>query len=401
MMILDDNFWSWVNDHIADDTNRLRLKYGRSSGGFDYDSAILQIECRKRFNKKLSQTLAADPHFYFPSKLSGEQSTSDRLADFHSGLVLPDEPMADLTSGLGIDVMHCSRSCSDVTAVERDHVIADALRYNAPNLGCDNITVICGDCRDFISSYKGPKFGTIFIDPARRAQDGSRVYALADCEPDVVAMLDEFSHKCRRLVIKMSPMLDISHTLNELKGCKRIIALGNTTECKELIAVKDFDGVPCETVIEAVTLCDDSMNSFSFTHSEEMDAKSRPSDNPKPGDYLYEPYPSTMKIGAQKLLAERFDLSTFHPNTRLFHSPNVNKDFPGEIFRIERVIEYASKNIKRIKSEYPFISVSAKNFGVSADALRKQLGVRDGGNKRLIALTDSRGNHQMLIVSIL
>lgn len=399
MPTLDDNFWNWVNEHTGDDTDKLRLKYGRSTNGFDYDAAILQIECRKRFGKKLSQTLAKDPLFYFPNKLSGEQSTSDRLAAFHSELVRCGESMADLTSGLGIDVMHCSRQCSEVKAIELDAATASALIYNAPRLGCDNIDVHCCDCRDFLSSYNGPKIGTVFIDPARRAQDGSRVYALSDCRPDIVAMLDDLSHKCRRLVIKMSPMLDISHTISELGGCNRIIALGNATECKELLAIKDFEVPSTDTEIEAVTLLECGECRFSFTHDDELNANASPTDTPQPGDYLYEPYPSTMKIGAQRLLADRFGLSTFHPNTRLFHSQDINKGFPGEIFKIERVIDYASKNIKRIKSDYPAISVSARNFGISADELRKKLGVRDGGNRRLIALTDSHGKRLMLIVS--
>ncbi len=78
---------------------------------------------------------------------------------------------------------------------------------------------------------KGEHFGVIFIDPARRASDGSRVFALADCEPNIIEMLPKLKRVCELLIVKMSPMLDISHTVSELNPFS-VIALGTPTECK-------------------------------------------------------------------------------------------------------------------------------------------------------------------------
>lgn len=395
MNISDDNFWLWVDRHIADDPVRLRLKYSHTAGDIDYNAAITQIECRQRFGKKLAATLAAIPRFYFPSKLAGEQSTSDRLAQFHASLVIAGNPIIDLTAGLGIDILHCSDVCSSAIAVERNPDTAYALRHNAA-LKPASVDVVCDDCRHFVAGCGPSTSATVFIDPARRAADGSRVFALSACEPDVTAMLPDIATICRRLVVKMSPMLDISHTIAALGGCSRIIALGNTTDCKELIAVKDFDAACSDTVIEAVTLSASGSSSFAYSAARADDGQCRLA-MPCEGDYLYEPYPSLMKIGAPQLLAARFDLSSFHPNTRLFHSPDLHKDFPGDIFQIERIVDYASKNIKRLKNDYPAISISARNFGLSAEQLRRQLGVRDGGDRRLFAITSSANRRTMLI----
>ena len=115
-------------------------------------------------------------------------------------------------------------------------------------------------------------FGTAFIDPARRDANGGRVFSLADCEPDVTAMLPSISKICRRLIVKMSPMLDISHTINALDGCSQIISLGTATECKELIAVKDFDRKSSEIEIKGITLLPDGISDFSYTKEEEQGA---------------------------------------------------------------------------------------------------------------------------------
>lgn len=398
---INDRFWAWVEEHRNDDPVKLRLKFGSRNDGFDYDCAITQVDCRHRFGKKLASTISENPRFLFPSKLSGEQSTSDRLAEFHATLVRENETMADLTAGLGIDVFHCSSRCLHTLAVELTPATADALRYNIAQSHHDNIDVVCGDCRDVLNGYNGSEFGTIFIDPARRSDNGERLYSLADCKPDVVEMLPMIARHCRRLVVKMSPMLDVSHTIEALGGCDRIISLGNATECKELIAIKDFGGNSDanEPTIEAITLLpNDDYSQFSYTRSEESSAPHPSYSSASEVEYFYEPYPAVIKLTAGKLLAERFGLKAFHPNCRLYHSDKLIKDFPGEIFTIERTIEFSSKNLKRFKSEYPVINVSTRNFGMSAEALRQKLGVKDGGDKRVLGLTDNDNRRKLLIL---
>ncbi|MDE5567329.1 MAG: class I SAM-dependent methyltransferase [Muribaculaceae bacterium] len=397
MTIIDDKFWEWVEHHMNDNPIKLRLKYAAAKDGFDYDEAITQIECRRRFGKKIAETLSSTPKFYFPNKLSGEQSTSDRLAEFHTSLI-KGKTMIDLTAGLGIDVLHCSRICDSATAIERSQKLTDALVYNSAQAGCGNITVICGDCRDII---KGSDiiYDTVFIDPARRATDGGRVFSLNDCEPDVTAMLTELERMCKRLVVKMSPMLDISHTIGILKGCIRVITLGNTTECKELIAVKDFDEKDNEpAVIDAVTLVDGKIISFSYTNEEEHIAATPTYSLCASGEYFYEPYPSVMKTGASKLLANRYGLDAFHPNSRLYHSQNLVEDFPGTVFKIEKVIDFSSKFLKRFKNEYPKINIATRNFGMGAEELKKKLGVKDGGEKRLMGLCDNNNARKLIVL---
>lgn len=398
--MIDANTLHWIDEHIYDDPIKLRLKYnskGNDIDDIDYNEAILQIECRQHFRNKLEDTLASFPGFYFPNKLAGEQSTSDLLAKFHSTLIIQEQPLVDLTAGLGIDAMHCSRTACVTTAVERDPRLCQALKYNATHLGCTNFTVINDDCVKYLNQIGNTSVGTIFIDPARRSTDGKRVFSLNDCQPDITTMLTTIKAKCRRLVVKMSPMLDISHTLNALDGnCTQIIALGTTTECKELIAVCNFDinSIDATTTIKSITLTADKKIEFSYINKYKGNM---PISNPIDGDYIYEPYPATMKIGAMPLIAAHYGLKAFHPNTRLLHSDNFIEGFPGDCYKIVKVIEYTSKDIKHIHNEYSQMCVTTRNFGISADQLRKQLKVRDGGDTRLFAVTGTKNKKLMII----
>ena len=398
MKVCDNEFWTWVDTHLDDDPIKLRLKVRGSDDASVFDAAIRQIECRKKFSKKLSETLTAAPRFFFPDKLSGEQSTSDLLASYHAELVIPGEPLIDLTSGLGIDVFHCAGVSGETVAVERNNELAQALRYNASELNCSHVSVICDDCRAIVAKA-GKSYATAFIDPARRSSDGGRLFSLTDCEPNVVEMLPTLQKICYRLVVKMSPMLDIYHTVDILGGCSRIISLGNTTECKELIAVKDFESDSDETIIEGTTLKPDRRIEFKYTQSEEESAPVPSYSLPSIGDYFYEPYPAVMKLGANKLLAARFNLHAFHPNCRLYHSSRLTDNFPGDVFRIDAVLDFSSKILKRFKRDYPQINVGARNFGMTAEDLRKKLGVKDGGSKRLMGVTDINNQRIMFVLS--
>lgn len=401
-MIYTQQFFDWINDNINADPAALRLKYAGREMPFDVAAAILQIESRRKYAKKLADTLTAFPDFIFPDSLSGEQSTSDLLAEFHASLVPAGTTVVDLTGGLGIDALHIARKAASVTVIERKEELVEALKYNAAGLGVKNITAVHGDCREFAAKAiaSGARFDVAFIDPARRSSDGSRVWALEGCEPDVVAMLPELSKLCRKLIIKASPMLDISHTIAELNPRPaEVIALGTSTECKELMAVVDFNENPQEdkVIIRAVTLTRDQATDFSFTRHDETTANALPASAPTEGGYIYEPYPAVMKAGGAAILSQDFGVSPFHANTRLFHSIELKRDFPGQILKIIRVLPYASKHIKRFRREYPRISVTARNFGMTADALRAKLGVSDGGTLRLFGVTDYRGERILIV----
>ncbi|MDE6854046.1 MAG: class I SAM-dependent methyltransferase [Muribaculaceae bacterium] len=402
---LNDDFFDWVEAHINDDLAALRLKYAGKSGPLDYAEAITQIECRRRFGKKLADTLAAFPRFYFPSVLAGEQSTADVVASFHASLVAEGLPAADLTAGLGIDALHAATRASSVTAIERDKPKVEALRYNARGMHvADSVEAIEGDCTDFTDKClaDGRRFATVFIDPARRAADGSRVFALSDCEPQVTAMMPKLSRICDLLIIKASPMLDIAHTIAEVTPPPMaVMAVGTATECKELLIMVNFahQASDTPTLIEAVTLgAHRQAEIFSFTAAQELNAPQPPvCDTLTEGCYIYEPSPALMKTGALRLVASRWNLRIFHPNTRLLTSHEYVEGFHGTAYRVTKVLPWASKVLKRFAREYPRINVTVRNFGMSADALRAKLGVRDGGSQQLFGFTDSHGNRVLAV----
>ncbi len=114
------------------------------------------------------------------------------------------------------------------------------------------------------------------------------------------------------------------------------------------------------------------------------------------GHFLYVPSPAVMKAAPVRLLSQRYSVDKLANNTHLYTS-DTRREFPGETLEIIEVIQWQSKNIKRLKTRYPRISVTTRNFGMSADALRAKLGVKDGGNERLFAVTTADDKRLLLI----
>lgn len=342
----------------------------------------------------------ANLRFLFPTALSVEQSTSERLARFHAELVSKGESVVDLTAGLGIDAMAIARVASSVTAVDVNPQVAAALAYNAAITGHDNIDVRNEDCALFLAGMEGCE-DVAFIDPARRGADGGRLFALADCNPDVIALLPQIKSHFKRLIVKASPMIDISATMRELPQAIRLITLGTRAECKELVAVVDFGNDTAsndEVIIEAVTMLADGTDSrFRFTRREEAGAVVEYG-SPVVGDKLFIPYPATIKAAPFKLLSERFATHKLSGNTHLYFADGERDAFPGETFTVIESLPYASSVIKRFAPHYPHISVAVRNFSMTADALRAKLRVKDGGDKRVIGATLADGTRRLLVV---
>lgn len=391
-----EQFWQWVESHAQDDPIKLRLGASKWSEPW-IGEAINQVQRRKRSAKKLPKLLD-NTRVFIPTDLSTEQSTSEALAEYHASLIDDGDTVVDLTAGLGVDAMAIAHRAKCVTAIERDPIIAEAMAYNAHIQDIDNIQVVNANCEDWLqrACVDGVSVDVCYIDPARRGDSGQRVYGLDDCSPNVITLLPSIKRICKTLIVKMSPMLDITATLRTLPGTCRIISLGTPTECKELIAVVDFHESAANPRVEAVTVKNNGdISIFSFTREDEAVAQTQIV-MPKAGDYLYIPYPAVMKAGGLKVLSQRYGLLKPDANTQLFYTAETLPDFPGQRLNIVEVLPYASSVIKRLNRRYPTAMVGERNMGIASDVLRRKLAVREGDGARIIGFSAGRERYLLI-----
>lgn len=399
MNLFDDDFKKWIDDHIREEVSAMRLRFAGAVP--EIKEAISQIEYRQKAADKfrrsgsLGEIEFDDCGFaprWFPTALSVEQASSASVAAFHASLVAPGSRVLDMTMGLGVDAAAIALlDDARVTAIERDSRLCMFARENYRNI--KNLEIINADSVEWLRETS-KMFDVIFIDPARRDDIGRRVYNIHDCTPNVAELLPLMLSHAPVVLIKLSPMLDISATITDLDHVAEVYVVEDRGEVRELFVridknvVPDIDATPVEIV--------NAEGRFVFTRGQEAEAPECYAE-PAGGEYLYEPSPGVMKAGPFKLLCERFDVGALHPNTHLYVSNGMVTGFPGKRYLIEAVIPYSSKYIKRFAKDYPAASVSARNFPCTAAQLKTKLKVKESDVVKVVGVT-LKGGRQVLIV---
>lgn len=401
MYEINQDFREFVKRHADADLLRLRLSCAGKEFSFDLDFALMQIECRRKGKGKLDRFLE-HPDFLFADRLSEEQSSDLAVAGFHRDLCAGAARVVDLTAGLGADAMSIAEACRSVTAIELNPLKQRILDHNIRILGLSGIETVCADSMKWLEGMDGVA-DLMFIDPARRNSSGEKVHAFADCCPDIVGNLDLVMSRCRRLLIKASPLLDVTKGLKELPGVTDVYAVSCRGECKELLfEINKETANGARVRLHAVEIQKDGAISI----LDETEGESQEKDGEPKGTeagnkcgtvrmsgpdilerdfgcsplYLYEPTASLMKLRMWEAVSVRFpETVKADTNTHLFLSPRFYPAFPGRRMRVKKQIN--GKELKGMKGRK--LSVVSRNYPVAAADIRKKQKLAEGDREFL------------------
>ena len=360
---------------------------------------LQQVEGRERTADKLP-TFAAIEDWWYPVRLSCEQCSSELAAKYKAEIITPytlhhtPSTLVDLTGGYGVDSYFFSDSFSSIDYVEQN---AELCRIAAHNFANKPISIHNTTAEEFLQ--KAGQYDLIFLDPARRDSHGGKVFRLEDCTPNVVELLPTLlAHLTPngRLMLKLSPMLDLTQALLHLTPYTLhlswdiyVVAIKN--EVKEVLLLSQRqttnDKRPTITTIDL----EKKDQAFVFTREEESNSvavlqqsglTAKRSNSPKDGQekqplFLFEPNAAILKAGAYKLVAERFGLSKLDVNTHLYVSETLVADFPGRIWRIKSQITNHQLPITNA-------NILVRNYPLTPEQLKKKLHLRDGGTDFVI-----------------
>ena len=386
-MNLNDITQQFIRENLNADVPTLALK--KAPVGTDVSLALRQIAARQLLQKKVPQW-AENENLLFPVHLSIEQCSSEAAAKYKAGL-LDGQTFADLTGGLGIDTFYISQRFRQTDYVEMQTELCDLARHNFAILKAD-VKVLNETAEDYLKRCE-PK-DCIFIDPARRDEHGRKTISISDCTPDVAALQDLLRQKAKRVLIKLSPMLDISKALEELCHVKEVHVVAVANECKELdfIMERDYQGEVHFVCVNLMT----NQQELCFTMAEERNSTTRLADGVM--KYLYEPNPALMKAGCFKLLTACFDVYKLHRNSNLYTSDRLILDFPGRVFEVQDWAPYNKKVKSTLLADVKKASVAVRNFPLSVAELRKNLKIADGDENYVFATT-LKGEEKIIILT--
>lgn len=432
--------------------------------GLDAKSlAVNTIEGRRRLRKKLPEWVARTELVY-PSSLCAEQCSSSDTARYKASIVqrifneyvgtvasmvgdpcrttgsatkgtesVPDKnspttrnqsvtelaevtipsrgKVADLTGGLGVDSWAFSEVAEEVLYNEMNPALAAAARHNFKALGVTNIFIRNSEAtsdslKDIFGDFRPD---VIFLDPARRDSAGKKVFLLEDCSPDVLKILPELFGISRFVLLKLSPMADITMAVERLdrtyeeylekasgKGwngqwVREVHVVASGGECKELLILLDGEWN------EGYSLtCREDGKTLTFKPEEITKAKAGYPDSTF-ARIIFEPGKSLTKAGVSNAICERFGLVKLARFTHLYtiseplsDSESEQRTAPlkdfGKVFYVKEILPLNKSSMKDVGKRYPHSEVSAKNIPMSSDELRTRLKVKSGDDAHIFGV---------------
>ena len=425
--------------------------------------AVNTIEGRRRLRKKLPEWVACTGLVY-PSSLCAEQCSSSDTARYKASIVqrifneyvgtvasmvgdpcrttgsatkgtesVPDKnspttrnqsvtelaevtipsrgKVADLTGGLGVDSWAFSEVAEEVLYNEMNPALAAAARHNFKALGVTNIFIKNSEARSdsLKDSFGDFRPDVIFLDPARRDSAGKKVFLLEDCSPDVLKILPELFGISRFVLLKLSPMADITMAVERLdrtyeeylekasgkgwngQGVREVHVVASGGECKELLILLDGEWN------EGYSLtCREDGKTLTFKPEEITKAKAGYPDSTF-ARIIFEPGKSLTKAGVSNAICERFGLVKLARFTHLYtiseplsDSESEQRTAPlkdfGKVFYVKEILPLNKSSMKDVGKRYPHSEVSAKNIPMSSDELRTRLKVKSGDDAHIFGV---------------
>ncbi|KRD61496.1 SAM-dependent methyltransferase [Flavobacterium sp. Root935] len=354
----------------------------------DWIVILNQIEARSKAKEKLPTWFSA-ANIIYPSKISVEQTSSEKTAAYKADLILG-ETLVDLTGGFGVDDYYFSKKFKAVTHCEINEDLSEIVKHNFNHLEIKNCTFYAGDSIHLLEK-SDQKYDWIYIDPSRRNDAKGKVFMLKDCLPNVPELLDFYFEKADSILIKTAPLLDISAGLSELKNVKNIHVIALENEVKELLFEihKNYSG---EIKLKTANILKETTETFEFVLGE----ISFPIYD-FPQKYLYEPNSAIMKSGGFDEVSAVFQINKLHKHSHLYTSENLI-DFPGRRFEIKKVIPY-NKNEMKNELANQQANITTRNFPETVENIRKKWKIKNGGNLYCFFTTDVKDNKIVLICS--
>lgn len=351
---------------------KLSRHYSREEVSFLMDQLDGQSVAHEKF-----PSLAAREGLTYPPSYYLEQTSSEKTARFKAGIV-QGESLIDMTGGFGIDAYFFAQKIPATWYVEQDPVIYTIAAGNLQMLN-PAIKTINRNSVEFLQEFQH-KVDWIFLDPIRRTKEKrlSRIEEYSPNIPDIRELL--FEH-ARNIMIKLSPMTDISQAVSSIGNhVYKVYVLATDNECKELLLLLDENEHSIVTVESIHWLKQKEERYVSILNDKRPVPRLS-----EPLTYLYEPNPAIFKAQQYDEQAARYSLFKLHPNTHLYTSQVHQPNYQGKIYNITAIHPFDAKALRKLYPDAAF-NIKTRNFPLTPAEVAKKLGIKEGGDQFLFCM---------------
>ncbi len=373
---LTEEVLAFIDNNIKEDPYKLLLQ----NSPFEHVSMkflVRQIQGRKVAATKFP-FLLDHKTFIYPPKVSLEQASSEKIANYKADLI-EGKSFADLTGGMGIDSYLLGRKFQECHYVEPNNDLFESTIKNFKVLDYIQCKGTNNTAEEFLKANK-KQFDWVYIDPSRRIE-GNRKTSITNYEPNIVALKDQLLSAGKNVMIKLSPMQDISECISVLEQIEYVWVISIKNDVKELLLQlgNNKNNNPQINVVDL----DKQSSSYQAQYLERIVNV----DCSTTKKYIYQPAAALVKSELHNRNAASLGFEKLHPNTQLYTSDNLVQSYFGRVFEVRAVV---SSNRKELRKHLPNMkaNVIAKNYPLSPQELISKLKIKEGGEDYLLAFTD-------------
>lgn len=318
-----------------------------------------------------------------------EQSTAEEVARYRASRYSGGS-FIDCTGGMGVDTMHLAKSFETGVFCELDVARAKLFQWNASVISPKiDLEVVIGDSIEYLKT-SNKRFDLLFIDPARR-DEGERFFDLERSLPNIVEHWQLLLSAAQRVVVKLSPMVDIPQVLQKLTSVVQVTVVSLDGEVKEieLEAEADFDGA---VQVKAALL----KSGAGLVHLVEGDAGRVSSGVVQ--EYLYDCDAAVVKASQLSAVACKHNLNRVHMKNRLLTGSQIVNGFPGRLFKVLCVMDWQRKSVKKYlkKEGIDRATVISREFPLSVQEIRFQFALDESDSIFLFFTINSAGKRVVI-----
>ena len=372
--ILKPEIQQFINANLTTDLHSLLLKKSPFPE-VSMQEIIQQIKGKKVAQRKFGFLLKEG--IIFPPNLNLEQASSQSTAEFKAKN-LKGKNFLDLTCGFGIDAYFLSEKFEKIVLIEQNSELIEIVKQNWMVLG--RKANFINEKLEIFLAENTEKFDLIYLDPARRDHEKNKKFLLEDLSPNFLEIQEKLSEISDEIIVKLSPLIDISYLVSVLKSVSKIQIIAVKNEVKELLVFINSSSKSDEIEVSTINLESDEPEFF-YKLNEEKSAISAFSE---PLKFLYIPNNAVLKSGAFNVVSEKFNIKKLHPNSHFYTSDERLNSFPGRILEVEKI------EAKAIKKGEKF-NIISKNHPLSPEEIKKKYKISDGGNSYLIFTQSQKG----------
>ena len=387
--LLTPEVQAYLQEHLSEEVSQFALRKSPFEGVSPSELAQ-QLLGRQKAKDKLPLWQATEG-IYFPAKLSLEQASSEATACYKASLV-GEGTLLDATGGFGVDDYFFAQRCQEVTHCELQEELSEIVAHNFAVFGA-HIHCVAEDSYAYLAR-EGRYYDVIYLDPARRDTHKHKVFFLEDCTPDVPHSLDFLWQYTDTILLKASPMLDISRALTQLPQTHEVHIVAVEGEVKELLFLLKKTPLTSEVQIKTVNMLPTRTDIFSF-FPPEIDQKDIPMTRGYLCRYLYEPNAALVKGKGLFPVGQAYGLAYLNKDSQLLLGENYIPDFPGRVFLIDEILPYDRKLLK--SGQIDQANITVRNFPMKVAEIRERFSIAEGGNRYLFFTLGGIGNKLMII----